>query len=159
MASAMCGDRWESVQAPPLRRGKAKVYAVRKGKKPGLYYTVVAAEEQVNGYSSAEWRSFHSVKSALAYMDEGIREAAGTGSTHIAEIYTDGSYLKLPDRAGWGYIVLGHEDRDAQYQNRTILKQAHGSVCMTRREEEHYLGARALTNNTGELSAIGNAMK
>ena len=30
---------------------------------------------------------------------------------------------------------------------------------MVRRDEERYLGARALPNNTGELSAMGHAMK
>ena len=99
------------------------------------------------------------MKTALEYMDEGYREEAGTGSEKVVEVYTDGSYLKLPDRAGWGYIVLGHEDRDQFYKDRKIIQQAQGPVSLRRSDEEHHLGAQQLTNNTGELSAIGNAMR
>ena len=154
-----CAATGAKVYHAPLRRGKAKVYAVRKGKRPGIYYTLIQAEEQVNGFLSAEWRSFRSVKSAMAYMDEGIREEEGTGSTRVAEVFTDGSFFKSPDRAGWGYLILGHADKDTFYRDRTILQQAQGPVSLSRWDEEHYLGARALTNNTGELSAMGNAMK
>ena len=154
-----CAATGAKVYHAPMRRGKAKVYAVRKGKRPGIYYTLIQAEEQVNGFSSAEWRSFRSVKSAMAYMDEGIREEEGTGSTRVAEVFTDGSFFKSPDRAGWGYLILGHADKGTFYRDRTILQQAQGPVSLSRWDEEHYLGARALTNNTGELSAMGNAMK
>lgn len=45
-----------------------KMYAVRKGRKPGLYATWDECKEQVNGFSGAEYKSFTSEKEALNYM-------------------------------------------------------------------------------------------
>ena len=36
----------------------AKFYAVKEGKKPGIYHTWDECKEQVNGYSGAVYKSF-----------------------------------------------------------------------------------------------------
>ena len=55
---------------------KRKLYAVKKGRQPGLYNTWKEAEEQVKGYRNAVHRSFSSKKEAETYL--GWKEEEGT---------------------------------------------------------------------------------
>lgn len=48
-----------------------KIYAVRKGRKPGLYHSWEDCKVQVHGYSGAEYKSFGDEKSAADYLQEG----------------------------------------------------------------------------------------
>ena len=48
-----------------------KIYAVRKGRKPGLYHSWEDCKAQVHGYSGAEYKSFGDEKSAADYLQEG----------------------------------------------------------------------------------------
>ena len=48
-----------------------KIYAVRKGRKPGLYHSWEDCKAQVHGYSGAEYKSFGDEKSAADYIQEG----------------------------------------------------------------------------------------
>lgn len=47
---------------------KIKFYAVRVGKTPGIYQTWSQAEEQVKGYSGAEYKSFSTEEEAIKYI-------------------------------------------------------------------------------------------
>ena len=77
----------------------------------------------------------------------------------LLEIYTDGSFYKSPNRAGWGYLALHPDDRAiANYKERKVHHQAFGTVCLNKTDAANYLEAKAHTNNTGELSAIGKAL-
>ena len=55
---------------------KKKLYAVRKGKKTGLFQTWDACRASVDGYPGAEYKSFLSRAEAEAYLD-GIRDQIG----------------------------------------------------------------------------------
>ncbi|GHV98230.1 ribonuclease H [Lactobacillus nasalidis] len=45
-----------------------KFYAVKKGRRPGIYHSWPAAEEQVKGFSGAEYKSFSQAMDALDYL-------------------------------------------------------------------------------------------
>ena len=45
-----------------------KYYAVKTGKKPGIYNTWEEAEAQVKGVSNAKYKSFKSEQEALEYI-------------------------------------------------------------------------------------------
>lgn len=47
---------------------KKKYYAVKVGKNPGIYQTWVQAEEQIKGFSGADFKSFKSLKEAENYI-------------------------------------------------------------------------------------------
>ena len=49
---------------------KQKFYAVKKGKKPGIYETWEACKASVDGFSGAQYKSFASRKEAEAYLKE-----------------------------------------------------------------------------------------
>ena len=46
-----------------------KFYAVKKGRKPGVYRTWDEARKQVDGYSGAEFKSFSKITDATEYLD------------------------------------------------------------------------------------------
>ena len=48
-----------------------KVYAVKKGRKVGIFDTWEECKTQINGYSGSVYKSFHDRKDALAYLNEG----------------------------------------------------------------------------------------
>lgn len=48
----------------------SKVYAVRKGKETGLFYTWEACKDSVSGYPCAEYKSFKTKEEALLYLGD-----------------------------------------------------------------------------------------
>ena len=70
--------------------------------------------------------------------------------------YTDGSYSPLsrsmPERAGWGFVVVSGGDGDAD-ESATAIGHGYGPV-VTDELAPTFIGAPRLTNNTGELSAL-----
>ena len=49
-----------------------KYYAVRKGRKPGIYTSYPECYAQVHGYSGSQYKSFHSRREAEAFMRRGM---------------------------------------------------------------------------------------
>ena len=67
----------------------AKFYAVKEGKKPGIYHTWDECKEQVNGYSGAVYKSFTNEEEAKAFIKKEERKVSDD-LTLLA--YVDGSY-------------------------------------------------------------------
>eukprot|EP01042_Synura_sphagnicola_P036570 gene36570-biopygen10208 len=74
--------------------------------------------------------------------------------TQLISIYTEGSFtqadpaLHIPDRAGWGYIVVRQSETLCQMNNYLMLDPAN----------DRYHGATHKSNNNGEVTAIGEAL-
>lgn len=72
-----------------------KFYAVRKGRVPGIYHTWKECQEQVQGFSGAEFKSFTSKADAKGYM--GAKKSDDSEPTEIQNYdlvaYVDGSCL------------------------------------------------------------------
>ena len=49
----------------PTRKG---IYAVRRGRVPGIYYSAAECEEQVRGFNGAESQRFSTIEAAKRYM-------------------------------------------------------------------------------------------
>ena len=117
-----------------------KVYAVRRGKKTGVFKTWEECRDSVEGYPKAEYKSFHSVREAEAYL--GIEE-----KPHMEDelpeagwllAYVDGSYedsLKkyafgcvflLPD--GHIYTQYGNGDNPQSLQHRNVTGEMLGAM-------------------------------
>lgn len=106
-----------------------KYYAVRRGRKPGIYRTWPETQAQVSGFSGAQYKSFTTASAAEAFMQ-------GTGTTHQAKakaktaakptatqpltaatitVYTDGGsrntgnvaggHVRTGDKAAWAYRI------------------------------------------------------
>ena len=50
---------------------KNKVYAVLKGRKPGVYHTYEECKEQIEGFSNQCFRSFENEKDAKLWLEKG----------------------------------------------------------------------------------------
>ncbi len=101
-----------------------KFYAVRKGRRPGVYTTWPACDEQVRGFPGALYKAFPTKAQALAFVGDGLAGATvpppatslppttsppTTGTIHI---WVDGSCLQHGSgrlRFGWAYVILDGE--------------------------------------------------
>lgn len=81
-----------------------KVYAVRKGRRTGLFTTWAECESQVKGYAGAEYKSFIDNKSALEYLNK--EKEIIQDSDDYLKVYVDGSYSKRLNTAGYGCIFV-----------------------------------------------------
>ena len=110
----------------------AKFYAVKKGKKPGIYKSCLDCQEQVKGFSGAIYKSFASLEEAEAFIKSGSTSVSKAwqgeevrwlnkdgkseqedGDTMI--VYVDGSYDKKSGYFGYGGVVL-YQDTKKTYK-------------------------------------------
>ena len=102
-----------------------KYYAVRKGKKPGIYRTGPETQRQVSGFSGAQYKSFTTQAEAEAFMNgqsttQRSKPARSVGATTTVTtatitVYTDGGsrntgnvaggHVKTGDKAAWAYRI------------------------------------------------------
>lgn len=130
-----------------------KIYAVRVGKKPGIYTTWAEAEAQVKGYAHAEYKSFSTEEEALNYMNkiDSKVTAKAAGKTIISRPFTPDESLEYfevhsdggarggnPGFGGYGYVVV---DR-----NHKIVEEGYGY-------------GKNMTNNQAELKGAIEGIK
>lgn len=141
---------------------KKKWYAVKKGKKPGIYTEWPKAETQVKGFPGAKFKGFPSEQEAKLWLEGKLVEQSGAGSrkkttkqtSEIAApqngyendivIYTDGGAINNPGPGGYG-IVLSYG------------KKCGKKVAKTTKELSD--GFRLTTNNRMELLACIVALR
>lgn len=80
-----------------------KYYAIRKGKKPGIYTNWPEAQKQILGFSHAEYKSFTTKSEAEEFLHD-------TTTTSIPEsglqAYVDGSFSATHNRYSYGVVLL-----------------------------------------------------
>lgn len=83
-------------------------YAVRKGRKAGVYESWAETKEQVDGFPGAVFKKFESYNDAEDYAFPNVvvpaDESANEEGSNCMVAYTDGSFVD--NKAGWGYILL-----------------------------------------------------
>lgn len=80
-----------------------KYYAVKTGRKPGIYTSWGEAQPQIKGFSGAKYKSFTSEKEALAFMDDAGQNA---DISLEYEAYVDGSFDARNKQYGSGAVIL-----------------------------------------------------
>ena len=89
-----------------------KFYAVRKGRKPGVYMTWDECKEQVDGFPGAEYKSFAQRGEAERFAEVESEDAASGLSESPCEMsdkayaYVDGSYDAASHRYSAGGVVI-----------------------------------------------------
>ncbi|MDD9820387.1 MAG: ribonuclease H family protein [Nitrospira sp.] len=95
-----------------------KFYAVRDGRKPGIYTTWPACEAQVREFPRARYKSFSTREDAKAFLAGAspaatpAASAATRQTTNVVHIWVDGAWLQQgeePPRFGWAYVILNGE--------------------------------------------------
>lgn len=146
-----------------------KIYAVRQGRKTGLFSTWSECQKQVMGYSGAEYKSFVSVDEARRFLAGGEDSAPfgndgeeGTGGQHGSRESQMGpggdyrEYLREPGTAV-AYVDGSYDKVSGDFSC--------GVVFLYQGQEEHY-GQRysdrelsAMRNVAGEIKGSETAMK
>ena len=133
-----------------------KFYAVRKGRKPGIYSTWSECEAQVKGFPKAEYKSFRQRTDAESYLqgNEVSNPQKKASSSAVQSgwkdpdilLFTDGGsrnhgnhagdHVHADDKAAWAFLIRrdGHNVRGTG-------------------------GEYGATNNRMELMALKNALK
>lgn len=141
---------------------KKKWYAVKKGKKPGIYTEWPRAEAQVKGFPGARFKGFASEQEAQLWLEGKLIEQNGSegkkrptkprsevaapedGFEDYIVIYTDGGAINNPGPGGYGIVV------------------AYGKKCgkkLANTKKELSGGFRLTTNNRMELMACIVALR
>lgn len=115
-----------------------KYYAVKKGRKTGIFYSWDECKSQVTGFSDAKYKSFDSEEEAKKFLED---STSGFEKTEI-EAYVDGSYDESLGKYAYGCVILCSGQ---------VIKTINGSSC-----DEKYIEMR---NVAGELEASVQAIK
>lgn len=93
-----------------------KVYAVKSGRKTGIFYTWEDCRAQVMGYGSAVYKSFTNIDDATAYLNaqnetqppvnEKADSVANTSPDNGAVAYVDGSYRNDTKEFSCGAVLF-----------------------------------------------------
>ena len=104
----------------------AKFYAVKEGKKPGIYHTWDECKEQVNGYSGAVYKSFTNEEEAKAFIKKEERKVSDDLGLLA---YVDGSFC-----------IDNHiEEIDIYYDYEGIEKWATGLWKANKEQTQNYV--------------------
>ena len=141
----------------------SKWYVVYRGHSPGLYSDYDQANLQLRHFSNGRLQGFLDESDAVqaeaqrvAKCSRHVQDLLLAADTRVISLYTDGSHSKpddkcgLPDLAGWGFLAL---ERTTAV---TIHEQYDRVICDI--ADPAYHGAASSSNNTGELTAIGEAI-
>lgn len=96
----------------------ANFYAVKQGRKPGVYNTWAQCEEQIKGFSGAKYKKFTSLEEAEIFAgiideknnmdkDEQLEKSKEEQDTLYA--YVDGSFNNKEKVAGYGLVLVKNE--------------------------------------------------
>lgn len=120
----------------------SKFYAVRKGKKTGIYRSWDACKAVVTGFSGAQYKSFLTLEEAESYMGAGGQENA---EPEGAFAFVDGSYNISTKVYGYGGFleydgkrdILQGSGNDAEMASmRNVAGEVLGSMAAIRRAIE-----------------------
>ena len=87
---------------------KKKVYAVKKGKQTGLFYSWDACKESVIGYPGAEYQGFETEEEAKNYLENKEQEVPKIEekANNRLVAYVDGSFDEKIGKYAFGCIIL-----------------------------------------------------
>ena len=81
-----------------------KFYAVRRGKKRGIYTSWEECKENIGGFKRAEFKGFMTLEDAQAYM--GLESSETEPRKDAAVAYVDGSFDITTKRYSYGMVIL-----------------------------------------------------
>ncbi len=83
-----------------------KYYAVKVGRRPGIYMSWDACKKEVDGFSGAAYKSFASRSEAEAFLKETEELPPANDEESLMEAYVDGSYCLATGEYSYGMVVL-----------------------------------------------------
>lgn len=92
-----------------LKRSKgmsSKYYAIKKGRKPGVYRTWAEAQTHIKGFSGAQFKSFLTEKEAKDFINPPTLKVVDWTATDSIEAYVDGSFARKKKQYSYGVVML-----------------------------------------------------
>lgn len=86
-----------------------KYYAVRAGRKPGIYQTWADAKTQVSGFKNAEFRSFKTLKEAENFINPAPIKPSTASDDETVIAYVDGSFDQKSNRYSYGAALIQND--------------------------------------------------
>ena len=105
----------------------AKFYAVKKGKKTGIFSTWDECKEQVTGYKGAVYKSFKTLSEAEAFLERNEEKIENIEEVDGVYAYIDGSFDRVSGVYGSGVVIVDG-DKKHEYKhagNREDYAQLH----------------------------------
>jgi Predicted double-stranded RNA/RNA-DNA hybrid binding protein len=121
-----------------------KIYAVKKGKMTGLFYSWDECKKATEGFSGAEFKSFSTEEEAKAYIEGRNNDVDNNKTINPNEIivYTDGSYDDKLKRYSYGAVFITPKGE--------LIKESGSGDDV---------GGVAIRNVAGELTGVVFAVK
>ena len=105
----------------------AKFYAVKEGKKTGIFSTWDECKEQVTGFKGAIYKSFKTLSEAEAFLERNEEKIENIEEVDGVYAYIDGSFDRVNGIYGSGVVIVDgdkkHEYKHAE--NREDYAQLH----------------------------------
>ena len=144
---------------------KKNFYAVKKGKKPGIYKTWSECQANVTGFSGAVFKGFVTLKEAEEFMgmdsaadnsDKSVSGNTPDGISELPEVYafTDGSFNVKTGVYGFGGFlhyskskadieIRGNGNDPDEALSRNVSGEVHGAISAMKKAAE--LGIKEMT--------------
>ncbi len=105
----------------------AKFYAVKKGKKTGIFSTWDECKEQVTGFKGAVYKSFKTLSEAEAFLERNEEKKENIEEVDGVYAYIDGSFDRVSGIYGSGVVIVdGNEKYEYKHAgNREDYAQLH----------------------------------
>lgn len=120
--------------------GKKKFYAVKTGRKPGIYLSWDACKAQITGYSGAVYKGFETEDEARLFLSDSRIEKEPSKDALVA--YVDGSYNVATKEFSYGMVLLEA-----------------GKVIAKECEKSNDASLAAMRNVAGEIKGAEAAMR
>ena len=104
-----------------------KFYAVKKGKKTGIFSTWDECKEQVTGFKGAVYKSFKTLSEAEAFLERNEEKKENIEEVDGVYAYIDGSFDRVSGIYGSGVVIVdGNEKYEYKHAgNREDYAQLH----------------------------------
>lgn len=120
--------------------GKKKFYAVKAGRKPGIYLNWDACKAQITGFSGAVYKGFETEDEARLFLSDSRIEKEPSEDALVA--YVDGSYNVATKEFSYGMVLLEA-----------------GEVIAKECEKSNDASLAAMRNVAGEIKGAEAAMR
>lgn len=89
----------------------SKFYAVKNGKKTGIFSTWDECKEQVFGFKGAIYKSFKTLSEAENFLEEKEKTISGVEKVEGVYAYIDGSFDRTSGIYGSGVVIVDDEGK------------------------------------------------
>ena len=135
-----------------------KYYAVKKGRKPGIYNSWEECEKQIKHFSGAKFKKFDTYDEAYSFI-HGVKKTEDWNllnsisedpSLPTCAAYIDGSYSQVLQQYSFGCVLL---------ENDQIIDELYGRACEEDSVEMRNVAGELLGAVTAVQYAINNGFK